>query len=254
MTNSYTTTTPQAALLTGFGPRTTAEEVMRGIDLTGKTAIVTGGHSGLGLETSRVLAAAGAKVIIPVRNREKAAAAVSAIPGAELELLDLADPNSIDAFAERIIRSGQPVHMLIHNAGIMAIPQLLRDARGYELHFSTNYLGPFQLTARLWPALKKAHGARVVIVSSRAYRLSAVQFGDIHYERREYEKWAAYGQSKTADILFAVELDRLGRKYGVRAFAVHPGSIVTGLSQYLSDEEMKGMGHWMKAAQEDIPY
>ncbi|WP_217593933.1 SDR family NAD(P)-dependent oxidoreductase [Cohnella sp. GbtcB17] len=233
--------TPQAPLSTGYGPRTTAAEVLAHTDLTGKIAIVTGGHSGLGLETSRQLAEAGAKVILPARSLQKAAEAAASIPGAEAAELDLADPASIDAFARQFLDSARPLHMLVHSAGIMAIP-LERDKLGHELQFSTNFLGPFRLTARLWPALKAAGEARVVIVSSRGHRLGDIRWDDIDYRKGEYEKWAAYGQSKTAASLFAVELDLRGRGRGIRAFAVHPGSIVTNLSQYLTDDEMRGMG------------
>ncbi len=233
--------TPQTPIGSGFGPRTTAMEALGQADLTGQTAVITGGHSGLGLETARVLAEAGAKVIVPARSVTAAQAAIASIPGAEAELLDLTDPQSIDSFAERWIRSGRPIHMLIHSAGIMAVPQQY-DSRGNELHFSTNYLGPFQLTARLWPALRLAGGARVVVLSSRANQFSPVVFEDIHYKERSYDKWSAYGQSKTADALFAVEFDRRAQAYGVRAFSVHPGSIVTSLARHLSDEELMTMG------------
>ncbi|MUG87140.1 SDR family NAD(P)-dependent oxidoreductase [Paenibacillus timonensis] len=236
-----TVSTPQAPLSTGYGPRTTAAEVIAHTNLAGKIAIVTGGHSGLGLETSKRLAEAGAKVILPARSLQKAAEAAASIPGAEAAELDLSDPASIDAFAGQFLDSARPLHMLIHSAGIMAIP-LERDALGHELQLSTNFLGPFRLTARLWPALKTAGEARVVIVSSRGHRLGDIRWDDLDYNKGGYEKWAAYGQSKTAASLFAVELDLRGREHGIRAFAVHPGSIVTNLSQFLSDDEMLAMG------------
>ncbi|SET14079.1 oxidoreductase [Paenibacillus sp. NFR01] len=233
--------TPQRPLPSGFGPRTTAEEVIAGMDLTGKTAIVTGGYSGLGLEVSRTLAEAGAHVVIPARTMEKAQAAIASIPDAELAELDLADPASIDRFARSFLDSGRPLHLLILNAGIMAIPEQ-RDARGYELQFVTNHLGHFQLTARLWPALALARGARVIAVSSGGHKLGDIQWDDPNFIRQPYEKWKAYGQSKTAGALFAVELDRRGQAQQVRAFSVHPGSIVTNLSRFLSDDEMDAMG------------
>jgi NAD(P)-dependent dehydrogenase (short-subunit alcohol dehydrogenase family) len=233
--------TPQRPLPSGYGPRTTAEEIIRGMDLRGKIAIVTGGYSGLGLETARVLANAGAKVVIPARTPDKARKAVASIPGAELEQLDLTDPESIDGFARRFVETGRPLHILINSAGIMATPEQ-RDGRGYELQFSTNHLGHFQLAARLWPALKRANGARVISVSSGGHRLGNVNFEDPNYRHRPYDKWEAYGQSKTANVLFALELDQRGLNHGVRAFSVHPGSIVTELSRHLTDEEMKAMG------------
>ncbi|OKP98274.1 SDR family NAD(P)-dependent oxidoreductase [Paenibacillus sp. P46E] len=229
--------TLQAPLATGFDVQTTAKEVIGGLNLTGKVAIVTGGYSGIGLETSRVLAEAGATVIVPARTPEKAKAAVSGIPGLELEALDLMDPASIDGFAQRFILSGRPLHYLINSAGIMAAP-LARDTRGYESQFATNHLGHFQLTARLWPALKQAGLARVISVSSRAHRLGGVDLSDPSFERREYDKWKAYAQSKSANVLFAVALDDKAKAYGVRAFAVHPGLIPSsGIGRFLESEE-----------------
>src|SRR5262249_33258654 len=151
--------------------------------------------------------------------------------------LDLIDPASIDAFAHRFLGSGQPLDIRINNAGIMA-PPLRRDARGYESQLATNHLGHFQLTARLWPALKQAGSARVVSVSSTGIRFGGVDFDDPNFEHREYDKWKAYGQSKSANALFAVALDRRGEPDGVRAFAVHPGRIMTDLARYLTDAEL----------------
>ncbi|RII33646.1 SDR family NAD(P)-dependent oxidoreductase [Clostridium chromiireducens] len=218
--------TIQAPINSGYGFSTTSKEVIENINLQGKVAIVTGGYSGIGLETAKVLAEAGATVIVPARNIEKAKSAVEGIQNIELETLDLMDPSSIDRFAERFIASQRQLNILINSAGIMA-PPLMKDKRGYESQFSTNHLGHFQLTARLWPALKKAGNARVVAVSSRAQRLGGVNFEDPNFEKTEYDRWKAYAQSKSANVLFAVELDRLGREYGVRAFAVHPGLIPT---------------------------
>ncbi|MDU0204841.1 SDR family NAD(P)-dependent oxidoreductase [Paenibacillus sp. MAH-36] len=164
----------QSAIPSGFGPQTTAREALGNLDLTGKFALVTGGYSGIGLETSRVLAEAGATVIVPARTPDKARAAVAGIPRLELETLDLMDPSSIDGLAERFLATGRKLDMLINSAGIMAAP-LSRDARGYESQFATNHLGHFQLAARLWPALEKANGARVVSVSSRGHRLGGVE-------------------------------------------------------------------------------
>jgi NAD(P)-dependent dehydrogenase (short-subunit alcohol dehydrogenase family) len=234
--------TQQSPLGSGFGAATTSAHVIRGIDLTRKIAMVTGGASGLGLETARTLASAGATVIVPARSREKAAKTLQGVKGIELEPLELGDPASIHALAERFLASDRPLHILVDGAGIMAAP-LQRDARGYESHFSTNHLGHFQLTVRLLPALRRASGARVVTVSSWAHRFSPVHFEDPNFDRRPYDRWAGYGQSKTANILFAVELDRRYANDGVRAFAVHPGGIVaTGLTRYISQEELRESG------------
>jgi len=157
--------TEQKPLNSGFGPKTTAREVLAGIDLSEKVAVVTGGYSGVGLETTRALAEAGATVVVPARTQEKVRAALAGIPRVEIETLELIDPASIDAFAGRFLRSERSVDILINNAGIMA-PPLQRDARGYESQFATNHLGHFQLTARLWPALKRAGKTRVVSLSS----------------------------------------------------------------------------------------
>ncbi|MFF2908376.1 SDR family NAD(P)-dependent oxidoreductase [Paenibacillus sp. NPDC057934] len=173
-----------------------------------------------------------------MRNIEKGQAALSGIPGVELDTMDLMDPASVDSFAERFLATGRPLHILINSAGIMATP-LRRDARGYESQFSTNHLGHFQLTARLWPALEQENGARVVAVSSRGHRLGSVDLDDPNFEHREYDKWKAYGQSKSANILFALELDKRGKSRSVRAFSVHPGLIPdTGLGRDLTAEEI----------------
>ena len=231
----------QAPIHSGFGPTTTARETLKGINLTAKVAVVTGGYSGIGLETTRALADAGATVIVPARNPDKARKALNAIPRVEQKELDLLAPGSIDAFASEFLAIGRPLHMLINNAGIMATP-LARDSRGYELQFSANHLGHFQLTARLWPALRNAQGARVVSVSSRAHQRAGMDFDDPNFQRRAYDRWQAYGQSKTANVLFAVELDRRGEASGVRAFAVHPGAILTDLSRHMTDEELRDYG------------
>jgi NAD(P)-dependent dehydrogenase (short-subunit alcohol dehydrogenase family) len=230
--------TPQSPIGSGFGPASTASDVVAGLDLSGKVAIVTGGDSGLGRETARALRSAGATVIVPTLD---VAAAESALAGMDVELepLDLLDPGSIDAFADKFLASGRPLHMLVNNAGIMAIPERTLDARGYEVQFVVNHLGPFQLTARLRGPLRQAKGARVVSVASLGHRYSPVFFDDPNYERRPYGRWEAYGQSKTAVILFTVALDARAMDEGVRAFSVHPGSIVsTGLKKYLQRDEL----------------
>jgi NAD(P)-dependent dehydrogenase (short-subunit alcohol dehydrogenase family) len=236
-----TTLNQQAPIPSGFGPTTTAREVLQGIDLSGKVAVVTGGYSGIGLETTRVLAEAGATVIVPARTPGKARQALSGIAGVEQGSLDLLVPDSIDAFASEFLASGRPLHMLINNAGIMASP-LTRDARGYESQFSANHLGHFQLTARLWPALRAAQGARVISLSSRGHWYGQVDFDDPQFQHRPYDRWQAYGQAKTANVLFAVEADQRGRENGIRAFAVHPGAILTDLIRHMTDEELGARG------------
>ncbi|HJV38634.1 MAG TPA: oxidoreductase [Geothrix sp.] len=236
---------PQTPLPSGFGPATTAREVLRGLDLTGRVAVVTGGSAGLGLETTRALAEAGATVVVPARNVAKARAAVAGLSRVEVAPMDLLDPASIDAFAVDFLSTERPLAMLINNAGIMATP-LTRDARGYEAQFAANHLGHFQLTARLWPALlaggSMPGGARVVALSSRGHQRAGVDFDDPNFERRPYDKWQAYGQAKSANVLFAVGLDRRGKARGVRAFAVHPGVILTDLGQHMTDEDRQAFG------------
>lgn len=235
---------PQAPLGTGYSAHSTTLDVIRGENLTGQLAIVTGGYAGLGLEAARTLSEAGARVIVPARAVDRARRAIAEVgAGIEVRRMDLADPASIDSFAREIVQSGLAVNILINNAGIMASPVLERDARGNELQLSTNHLGHFQLTNRLWPALRRAGSARVVSVSSLGHHLSDIAWDDINFERRAYDGWIAYGQSKTANILFAVEVDRLGRDEGIRSFSLHPGGIVTGLARHISIEQLKETGN-----------
>ena len=213
----------QQPIPSGLGAHTTAREALGTTRLDGKTAIVTGGYAGLGLETTRVLAAAGARVIVPARDRAKAERALAGLANVTLDELDLGVPASIDAFAARF--GDRPLHLLINNAGIMA-PPLSRDARGLESQLAVNHVGHFQLFLRLVPALRRAGGARVVALSSRGHMRSAFDFEDPSFERRPYDKMVAYGQSKTANVLFAVEADRRYQRDGIRVFAVHPGAIL----------------------------
>ena len=232
--------TEQKPLGTGLGPTTTAREVAAGINLDGKTAVVTGGSSGIGIETARVLATVGARVIVGTRDPGKAERALAGVQ-VEVWQLDLAAPDSIDRFAGRFTDGSDALHILVNNAGVMATP-LTRDGRGYEIQFATNHLGHFQLTGRLWEPLRRAGGARVVSLSSVGHRRAPVDLNDPNFERRAYDKWAAYGQSKSANSLFAVELDRRGREQGVRAFAVHPGGVLTDLVRHMTDEELAAYG------------
>lgn len=233
--------TPQNPLPSGLSRSTTAEEALGNSELTGKLAVVTGGYAGLGLETVRVLSKAGASIVVPARDVDKAKAALRDLPRIEIYPLDLSAPASIDAFGKEFASSDRPLDLFIGNAGVMATP-LAHDDRGFERQFATNHLGHFQLAAWLWPALKRSGNARVVALSSGAHRFSAMDFDDPNYRHREYDAWKAYGQSKTANALFALGLDLRGTAHGVRAFSVHPGSIKTELTRYVSDADMESMG------------
>ncbi|MGW3035796.1 SDR family NAD(P)-dependent oxidoreductase [Streptomyces sp. NPDC001178] len=228
------TGTAQHKIGSGFGATSTADDVLEGVDLTGRLAVVTGGYSGLGLETTRALIKAGARVVVPARRRATAEEALAGLDGVEVDELDLGDLESVRAFAERFLASGRNIDFMIDNAGIMACPET-RVGPGWEAQFATNHLGHFALVNRLWPAI--APGARVVSVSSRAHHFSGMRWDDVHWARG-YDKWQAYGQAKTANVLFAVHLDQLGRDAGVRAFSLHPGGILTPLQRHIPKAEM----------------
>jgi NAD(P)-dependent dehydrogenase (short-subunit alcohol dehydrogenase family) len=235
--------TPQVPIGSGFGAATVPGDVLGDIDLTGKTAIVTGGYSGIGLETVRALASVGATVIVPARDLEKAERNLAGLKGARIAALDLMNARSIRRFAGHFLDSQQPLHILVNNAGMIA-NTLVRDQRGYESQFSTNHLGHFQLTTMLLPALQKAQGARVVSVSSRGHHHAGVDFDDPHFERRPYDRAVGYGQSKTANALFAVSLDAKWQADGIRAFSLHPGGIVTtGFVRSMTPEEKQASGY-----------
>ena len=227
--------TAQAPIATDFNEHSTAAEVIRGHDLRGKTAIVTGGSAGIGLETTKALVSAGAQVIVPARDLTKAKAAIGAL-AVTLEPMELADPASVAAFADRFLKTGAPLDLLINNAGIMA-PPLTRLARNIESQFATNHVGHFELTVRLWPALKKAAAARIVALSSLGHRRAAVDFEDWNFEKKPYDRWAGYGQAKTANALFAIGANARG----VKAFSVHPGVIATGLGKFMLPEEIEAL-------------
>ena len=230
----------QHPLGTPFLPASTADEVLAGVDLTGKNAIVTGGHAGIGLEVTRALSRAGASVTVGARDPNRAAAALAGIEGVEIGQLDLVDPRSVDAFGANWLESGRPLHILINGAGASGGPE--RDARGYETQFATNHLGHFQLTLALLPALRAAHGARVVNVSSGAQRFGRIRWDDPNFTS-DYDSRAAYAQSKTANVLFAVELDHRWADDCIRGYAVHPGVVVgTKLNSSAGDAALKRMG------------
>lgn len=230
----------QHPLGTPFTPASTASDVIAGIDMSGKNVIVTGGHAGIGLEATRALSRAGAVVTVAARTPERAKPALAGLERVEVSQLDLIDPNSIEAFAARWLATGRPVHVLINCAGASGGPT--HDARGYETQFATNHLGHFQLTRALLPALRAAHGARVVTVTSGAHRFGAIRWDDPNFATG-YAHRAAYAQSKAANVLFTVELDCRYDRDGIRAYAVHPGVVVgTALNSSAGEEALRAMG------------
>ena len=232
----------QNPLNSGFNAKSTSDEIIKGIDLTGKIVIVTGGHTGIGLETTKTLSNAGATVIVAARDLAKAEKNLRGIANVELESLDFMNPDSIDACALKFLASKRPLHLLINNAGIMWVP-LRRDHRGYESQLVTNYLGQFQLTSRLFPALKKANGARVLNVSSYGHQMASFNFDDPNFIHCDYDTLQGYGQSKTACNLFALELDNRAKELNVRAYSLHPGSVLgTDLGREEPIELFKQMG------------
>lgn len=225
-----------------FDASSTTDQVIDGISLEGKLAVVTGASSGLGVETCRALAAAGATVLMVARNQEKLEAVAQDLqreqPGAQLhtQVMDLADLNSVRNAATEILLYHSQIQLLINNAGVMACP-LERTAQGFEMQFGTNHLGHFLFTGLLAEALLDGAPGRVVTLSSGGHKFARFHFEDPSYNHREYDKWQAYGESKTANILFTVALDMRTRERGVRAFAVHPGVIMTNLSRHLEETD-----------------
>ena len=235
-----------------FGSATTTDEVLEGVDLTGRRVLITGAAGGLGRETARAMAAHGAEVTVLARSPERAAegaAAVEAlVPGATVAAgaVDLGDLASIRAFAEGWRADHDALDVLINNAGVMACP-FGHTADGFETQFGTNHLGHFLLTALLAPALLRGDGPRVVTLSSAGHSRSDVDLDDPNFERTEYSAWVAYGRSKTANALFARELARRGGAHGLLSFSVHPGAIVTDLGRHLTDELLNEMVEVAKA-------
>ncbi|MFG1839592.1 oxidoreductase [Micromonospora sp. NPDC049175] len=225
---------------TMFGAHSTTEDVLAGVDLSGRTAVVTGGYSGLGLATTRALARAGARVVVPARRPDAAQQALSGVAGVEVDQVDLADLASVRAFAERFLRGHPALDILIAGAGVMACPQT-RVGPGWEAQFAINHLGHYALVNLLWPALTASGAARVVSVASGRDPSWRIRWDDVQFERG-YDKWEAYTQSKLANILFARHLGLLGRPHGVRAFSVNPGYIQTPLQRHLAVEEMVAAG------------
>lgn len=220
-----------------FDARTTADDVLKGVDLTGRRAVITGGASGIGLVTARTLAGAGAEVTLAVRDPERARPAADEI-GAQVAPLDLADQDSVAAFTSSW---DGPLHMLVNNAGVMAIPELTRTSRGWETQFAVNHLGHAALTLGLHDALAAGSG-RVVQVASSAHLMAPADLDDPHFEHRPYEAWTAYAQSKTAMVLFTVALAARWRDDGITANALHPGGIMTNLQRHLDDTQLTYVG------------
>jgi len=227
-----------------LGPETTTDQVVAGISLAGRTALVTGATSGLGVETARALAESGADVVLLGRDLDRLRGVNEDLQGrgfpgritrAELHLDDL---DSVRRCAGELLAEQPQIHLLVNNAGVMACP-LMRTKQGFELQFGTNHVGHFLFTCLLVPALIAGAPARVVNLSSAGHRFSDVDLDDPNFERADYEKWRAYGASKTANVLFTVELDRRLRERGVRAFAVHPGVIQTDLARHLTQQDIE---------------
>lgn len=231
----------QTPLGSGFGLHTTAGEVLAGIDLTGKRALVTGGYSGIGIEMVRALVAAGIdEVLVPARRVDTATEALAALPEEHRERvrvgeMDLSDQASVAAYAEEVLAAGGHLDIVIDSAGIMATPEE-HVGPGWELQLATNHLGHYALVNRIWPLL--VGGSRVISVSSGGHQFGGIRWDDLDFARDGYDKWLAYGQSKSANVLFAVELDRRGAEHGVRAFALHPGAILTPLGRHLQSEDL----------------
>ena len=227
-----------------FNSESTTHEVIEGISLAGKFAVVTGGSSGLGVETVRALAGAGARVLMLARDEAKLEGVAQALRSSDsqaqldIEIVDLSDLDSVRRACATILENYPPIDLLINNAGVMACP-LSRTAQGFEMQFGTNHVGHFLFTCLLAPAL--VDGARVISLSSGGHKFGQVDFDDPNYQHRDYEKWSAYGQSKTANALFAVGLDDRMKARGIRTFAVHPGVIMTELSRHMVPEDFEMM-------------
>ena len=235
----------QKPLDSGFNSKTYADEITKDIDLTGKIAIVTGGYSGIGIETTRALINSGAEVIIPAKRSEVAIKNLEGIVSKENVIeMDLSDLNSVKNFTDGYKENFNRLDLLINNAGIMACPET-RIGDNWESQIAVNHFGHFLLTKELMDMMAGNDGARFVSLSSSAHSLTGILWDDIHFLDNPYDKWMAYGQSKTASSLIAIEFDKLMKDKGVRGFSVHPGGIMTPLQRHLQNEEMVTLG-WMK--------
>lgn len=229
----------QAPIHSGFNQTSTASQVIAGLPLAGKTAIITGGHSGLGLECTKALARAKVNVIVAARNVSAAKKSLGGISNVKVMPLDLTDLTNVGHFSDAIVNSRVQVDILICNAGIMACPEE-RVGKGWESQFATNHIGHYVLTNQIWSTFRP--GARIVCVSSAGHHNSHIRWDDIHFHHHTYDKWVAYGQSKTANALFALQLDEYGKKSDIRAFSLHPGKIRTPLQRHLTMKEMVEAG------------
>ena len=244
--------------MSGFGAESTADEVLEGKDLTGKLVFVTGGASGLGQETARAMAAKGAHVVLAARDQAKldeAAAAIKDGSGSdkiEIILCDLASLDSVRACAKEANERFDRIDLLINNAGVMACP-LSKTADGFEMQFGTNHVGHFLLTNLLIPLVKAGSDKRIVNLSSRGHFLGPVDFDDPNYDKRDYAKWPAYGQSKTANIQFSVGLEKRLSAQGIHSYAVHPGGIMTNLGRHMTQEDRDWMMQRVKENSGDGP-
>lgn len=239
-------------------PQITTNEVLQGVDLTGATAVVTGASSGLGTETARALASAGARVVLVVRDPSRGRQVLDELTSQvgqdrfEMVRCDLASLDSVRACATQVVARHPSLQLLINNAGVMACP-LEQTADGFERQLGTNHLGHFAFSALLRPALVAGAPSRVVNLSSRGHQRSGMLWEDPHYRERPYDKWEAYGQSKSANVLFTVELDRRLAPEGVRSFAVHPGVIMTNLSRHLTRDDLTTLASNLRSASTSTP-
>ncbi|WP_447880674.1 SDR family NAD(P)-dependent oxidoreductase [Serratia fonticola] len=230
--------TVQKLVKSGFNASSTASDVLRGLDLTGKTAFITGGHSGLGLEATKALSTAGVHVVVGARDVESAARNLSELDNITIFPMDLSDIASISSVAALVSANRYQFDYVLCNAGIMACPER-RVGSGWESQFATNHIGHYVLVNLIWNNIRS--GGRVVCVSSAGHHNSPIRWDDIQFSTG-YDKWLAYGQSKTANVLFALQLDNYGKDRDIRAFSLHPGKIFTPLQRHLTNEEMAGEG------------
>ena len=246
-------------MMSDLGKDSTTDDVLAGNDLSGKTVFITGGNSGLGLETGRAMAAKGAHVVLAGRDESKLDEAVDTIcadqPDAQVETIicDLASLDSVRACGKEANERFDKIDLLINNAGVMACPQD-KTADGFERQFGTNHLGHFLLTKHLMPLVEAGEDKRIVNLSSRGHHISPVVFDDVNFERRDYDPWASYGQSKTANVLFTVGLEERFGDRGIHAFAVHPGGIHTNLGRHMTEEQTKALQERIAKSDPDFSF